>query len=241
MFETGLADAFRNNVTGFLRVLEQARLRGIKQLVYASTSLVYGNVDPPLRESGPTDDLNFYALSKHTMENIARLFYAERGMTSVGLRFMSVYGPRENHKGRMANLVSQFIWDIEAGRAPVIYGSGTQTRDFTSVWDVAAAIERFLARPGDGGARVFNVGAGVATSLNELVERLSAVMGVPVAPVYVPIPVGRAYNRSQVASIDAIRRENGWKPAVSLEAGVREILRLRGWPAGGHPAERAVA
>src|SRR5215831_11016549 len=173
---------------GFLGVLEVARTGGIPSLIYASTSLIYGNVTPPLSESGPIENLNFYSVSKYCMEQIAAMYHAEFGVECVGLRFMSVYGPREKHKGRMANLVSQFIWDIDAGRQPLIYGDGCQTRDFTSVWDVAEMVRLIAESPRRQGATIFNVGSGVATSLNELVAMLSQIMGVPVEPLYVSVP-----------------------------------------------------
>jgi len=231
MFDTDLAGAFANNVMGFMGVLEVARARRIPRVIYASTSLIYGNVTPPLSESGPVENLNFYSVSKYCMEQIAAMYQLEFGMECVGLRFMSVYGPREKHKGRMANLVSQFIWDINAGRHPVIYGDGRQTRDFTAVWDVAEIIRLIAECPRGLGAAVFNVGSGVATSLNQLVAMLSQVMGVPVEPCYVCVPPERrAYNLRQQASLELAARELGYRPSVSLDAGIREILSQQSEP-----------
>ena len=146
MFLEDPARAYTASLGAFLRVLEEARARRVMKILYASTSLIYGNVPLPLVEGGPTDVLNSYALSRLHMEQIARVYETEFALRSVGLRFMSIYGPREDHKGGMANLVSQFIWSIEAGRAPVVYGDGSQTRDFTSVWDVAEEIGRASCR-----------------------------------------------------------------------------------------------
>jgi nucleoside-diphosphate-sugar epimerase len=225
MFDTDLSGAFGNNVLGFLNVLKVANARGVNRVIYASSSLIYGNVPPPLTESGPVDNLNFYSLSKFCMEHIARMYHADFGLECVGLRFMSVYGPREEHKGRMANLVSQFIWDIAAGRKPVVYGDGRQTRDFTSVWDVAQIVRRIAECPHPLGTRVFNVGSGVATSLNELVAMLSKIMDVSVEPKYIPVPrERRAYNLQQQASVELAARELGFRPGVSLSTGIREIL-----------------
>ena len=222
--------AYGTNLTAFLRALEEARARGVRKIVYASSSLVYGNAEVPLAESGPTDVLNSYALSKLHMEQIASMYEVEFGLPSVGLRFMSIYGPREDHKGRLANLVSQFIWSLEAGASPVVYGDGAQTRDFTSVWDAAQAIQRIIEREVPEGTRVLNVGTGVATSVNALVALLSRMMGVPARPEYVPVPGGRAYNLRQRASLERIAAATGYSPSVTLEQGVAEILRVRGWP-----------
>lgn len=227
MFATDLSGAFSNNVLGFLRILEIARSRHIGRVLYASSALVYGNVPNPLRESGPTDTLNFYALSKSVMENIAAMYHSEFGMECVGLRFMSIYGPREAHKGRMANLVSQFIWDIASGRRPVLYGDGRQTRDFTSVWDVAEIIRLVVECSRPLGASLFNVGTGIATSLNDLVFMLSQMMGTSVAPKYIPVPEERhAYNLEQLASLELAARELGYSPRIRLREGVSELLRL---------------
>ena len=228
MFPDNLVACFDNNILGFIRVLEFARRSGARRVVFASTSSVYGNVDPPLREEGPLDIPNFYAVSKYGMEQIARMFHLQYGLEVIGLRFMSVYGPREDHKGTFANLVSQFIWDVEAGRSPTIYGDGSQTRDFTNVWDVARAIERVLAHPGPLGAGVFNVGTGRGTPVNELVTLLGELTGREVRPRHIDNPVKSGYVRQQIADISRIRAQLGWEPEVSLRDGVREILELRG-------------
>ena len=221
--------AYSTNLATFLRALEEARARAVKKIVYASTSLIYGNVEVPQAESGPTDVLNSYALSKLHMEQVARMYEIERGVPSIGLRFMSIYGPREDHKGRLANLVSQFIWSLEEGRPPVVYGDGSQTRDFTSVWDVAQAIQRVIERDLPAGMRVLNVGTGVATSVNAMVDLIAHVMGVSVRPEYVPVPGGRRYNLRQQASLERIAAATGYAPSVTLEEGVAEILRVRGF------------
>jgi UDP-glucose 4-epimerase len=227
MFPADICGCFHNNIEGFLRVLEYARLRGASRVVYASTSSIYGNVTPPLREDGEMDIPNFYAVSKYCMEQLARMYSIQYGLEVVGLRFMSVYGPREDHKGRFANLVSQFIWDIEQGRAPVVYGDGSQTRDFTNVWDIAEAIRLVLDSPENLGHTIFNVGTGTGTPVNDLVNVLSELMGRPVEPQHVPNPVATGYVLQQVASLDRIQRVLGYRPSVSLRDGVKEILDLR--------------
>jgi UDP-glucose 4-epimerase len=227
MFPADLAGCFQNNVIGFIRVLDYARASGSRRVIYASTSSVYGNVTPPLREDGELDIPNYYAVSKYCMEQIARMHHLMHGQDAVGLRFMSVYGPREDHKGHFANLVSQFIWDVEAGRSPVVYGDGTQTRDFTNVGDIAQAILRVIEYPEDLGSTIFNVGTGESIPVNELVATLSELMGREIVPQHIPNPVGTGYVLQQVASIDRIRRVLGYEPSISLREGIREILDLR--------------
>lgn len=238
LFNRDLVDAFGNNTGSFLRLLEKARINRIPRVIYASTSLIYGNTPLPLNESGSLEPLNFYALSKYTMEAIAQMYESQFGIACTGLRFMSVYGPREDHKREMANLVSQFIWAAEAGKAPVVYGDGSQTRDFTSVWDVAQAIELILRHPDPLTHRIFNVGTGQATALNQLLRLLSQLMGAVISPEYVPVPSCTPYNQYQLASLELIEHELGYKPSVTLEQGIEEILALRGLREEIHRAHR---
>lgn len=232
MFPADTAGCFHNNVIGFIRVLEFARMNGVDRVIYASTSSVYGNSNPPLREDGELDLPNFYAVSKYCMEQIARMYALQYRLEVVGLRFMSVYGPREDHKGRFANLVSQFIWEVEAGRRPIVYGDGNQTRDFTNVADIAQAIRLILDAPNALGSAVFNVGTAQATSVNRLIVLLAELMGREIQPENIPNPVETGYVRQQLASIDRIQRVLGYQPAVTLKDGIQEILSLRRTPAG---------
>ncbi len=228
MFPDNLVECYRNNILGFIRVLDFARVCGARRVIYASTSSVYGNVTPPLREDGDLDLPNFYAVSKYCMEEIARMYTLQYPQVeTIGLRFMSVYGPREDHKGIYANLVSQFIWDVEAGRAPVIYGDGTQSRDFTNVGDIAQAIQRVLEHPEPLGYTIFNVGTSHDTNLNDLVQLLSGLMDVPVTPEYIPNPVKKGYVRQQLANLDRISSTLGYQPTISLREGIQEILETR--------------
>ncbi|MGV3722189.1 MAG: NAD-dependent epimerase/dehydratase family protein [Actinomycetota bacterium] len=227
MFPDNLAACFQNNVVGWIRVLDYARACGARRVAFASTSSVYGNVDPPLREDGPLELPNFYAVSKYCMEQIGQMYHQQYGLEVVGLRFMSVYGPREDHKGHFANLVSQFIWAVEDGQAPVVYGDGEQSRDFTNVRDIAQAIRRVIEHPTPLGSTVFNVGTAEPTTVNELLAILSELMERPVRPQHIPNPVHTGYVRQQICNIDRIRRALGFQPSVSLREGISEILQVR--------------
>ena len=227
MFPADLAGCFHNNIEGFIRVMDHARDCGAKRVLYASTSSVYGNVTPPLREDGELDLPNFYAVSKYCMEQLARMYFLQHGLEVIGFRFMSVYGPREDHKGRFANLVSQFIWDVEAGRSPIVYGDGAQTRDFTNVGDIIQALRRALESPQPLGHSVFNVGTGTGTPVNELVELLGELMERRVQAEHIVNPVKSGYVQNQIASIDYVSATLGYEPSISLRAGVEEILAWR--------------
>lgn len=227
MFSSDLIGSFQNKIIGFLRVLEYARRQGCRRIVYASSALVYGNAPIPLQEEGPLNILSFYATAKYCLESIAHTYSLKYGMDIIGVRLMSIYGLREDHKKNLANLVSQFIWDIEEGKRPIIYGNGTQTRDFTNVQDVARAFQLILEYSKPLGSMIFNVGTGKAISLNDLLGLLSELMGVSVQPSYIPNPLGENYNQLQVASLERITHILGYQPSILLHDGINEILMFR--------------
>jgi UDP-glucose 4-epimerase len=127
------------NIMGFMNVMEAAKRNKVKRVVYASSSSLYNGLPTPYRESDNVRPKTFYESSFYCREVIAQTYYLESGLDSIGLRYFSVYGPNERHKGRFANNISQFLWDMAERKNPVIYGDGSQTRDFTFVEDVVQA------------------------------------------------------------------------------------------------------
>ncbi len=227
MFSEDLVGAFRNNVIGHLNVLEYARGAGARKVLFASTSSIYGNNPVPLHEEQPVTPPNYYAVSKHCQEELSHVYSADHGLEIIGFRFMSVYGLHEEHKGRFANLVSQFIWGMEQGRSPVLYGDGTQTRDFTNARDLVRAFQLAMETERRFGFTVFNVGTSEAINLVELVGTLNRLMGTRLPPTLIENPVRSGYVRQQQADLSRIESALGYRPTVSLEAGVREILAYR--------------
>jgi UDP-glucose 4-epimerase len=222
MFLKNLNEAVSVNVNGFINILDAARKNDVKRVIYASTSSIYGNIKGPLREDMKTIPPNFYAASKLMDEFIADIYYKEYGLESIGLRYMSVYGPNEKGKGLFANMVSQFLWSMQKGKRPVIYGDGKQTRDFVFVKDVVQA--NILAmKKKKIGHEIFNVGTGRATTLNELVKILNKILGKNIKPLYVKNPV-KNYIYTQLADITKIKKMLGYQPRYSLEDGIKYIL-----------------
>jgi UDP-glucose 4-epimerase len=128
------------NIMGFMNVMEAAKRNNVKKVIYASSSSLYNGLPTPYRESDNIRPKTFYESSFYCRETIAQTYRLEYGLESIGLRYFSVYGPNEKHKGRFANNISQFIWDMAENRkSPVIYGDGSQSRDFTFVEDVVQA------------------------------------------------------------------------------------------------------
>jgi UDP-N-acetylglucosamine 4-epimerase len=165
-----------SNVTGFVHILNHARLAGVKRVVYASSSAVYGDAeDLPAREDRIGRPLSPYAVSKRMNEQYAEVFERCYGLVSVGLRYFNVFGPRQDPQGAYAAVIPRWIAALLKHREVEIYGDGETSRDFCHVDNIVHA--NVLAATADlpsSGPRVFNVGLGRATSLNELFQSLRA-------------------------------------------------------------------
>ena len=224
MHEDDPARGARVNVEGFVNAVDQARRAGCETVVYASTSSVYGGHTEPVAEDDPVAANTAYEASKLARERYAEYFGHHYGLSLAGMRLFSVYqgfGGAEAHKGGYANLVSQFADAVAAGESPVVYGDGSQTRDFVHVDDVVRALVD-AAEAGLHG--VYNVGTGRSHSLNELVDRLNDVLGTDVDPEYVENPIDEAvYVHDTCADWTKLRETTGWTPEVDLEAGLRRV------------------
>src|SRR3989338_8518648 len=170
---------------------------------------------------------NFYAATKYAQEKTSHIFSNLHGMEIIAFRFMSVYGTHEEHNGKFANVLTQFIWGIEQKKNPVIYGDGTQTRDFTHVRDIIQAFRLTLETPKQFGFAVFNVGTAKEVSMNKVITTINRVMGTAYNPVYIENPITKGYITNQQADLTKITRELGYQPKVTLEDGIREIVEFR--------------
>ena len=214
----------RVNVEGFVNVVEQARQDGCETIVYASTSSIYGDRTEPSPESMDVEANTGYEASKLARERYAEYFHNHYGLSTAGLRFFSVYQGyegAEGHKGEYANVIAQFADDIAHGRAPKLYGDGTQTRDFTHVSDVVSAIERTAEEQLQG---IYNVGTGRQISFNQLVELLNDVLDADVDPEYVENPIPESvYVHDTMADATKLREATGWEPHIDLEEGLEQV------------------
>ena len=219
MFIPDPREGVEANILGFLNILEAARRFDIEKVVYASTSSIYNILPPPHREDMNVKPRTFYEYSLWMREHAARIYHDLYRIETIGLRYFSIYGPREQHKGKYANIISQFIWKIMKGEPPVIYGDGTQTRDFTYVKDVAEANIIALEKKGIGG-EVFNIGTGRETSFNQIVELINRFLGTNIKPKYVPNPIKNYVYRTQADTTKA-EKVLGFKAKTDLETGVK--------------------
>jgi len=208
------------NLKGFLNVVDAAR-RYDFPVVYATTSSLYSRCPPPHRESLLVSPSSFYEYSFYARELAAKIYAELYGLKLVGLRYFSVYGPHEEHKGRYANNITQFLWAMMKGISPVIYGDGTQTRDFTYVDDVVEA--NILAMVSNLKGEVLNVGTGKATSFNEIVAILNRRLGLKIMPTYAPNSIENYIMHTQ-ADTSKAEKVLGFKAKIKLEEGIEKTI-----------------
>lgn len=206
-------------INGFISVLETARRRG-SRLVYASSSSLYSGLLPPHREDMTILVSDYYTEARLAMERMAELYHCLFGVPSVGMRFFSVYGPREESKKQYANMVSQFLWQMRRGEEPVIYGDGGQTRDFTHVDDIVRALRLAMASDYQG---VLNVGTGRACSFNEVIGMINAQLGTDIKQKYIENPI-KNYVRDTLADTGKCREVLGFQSRISLEEGIGRLV-----------------
>ena len=208
------------NATGTLKVLLTARDCGVKKVVYASSSSVYGDTPVlPKREDMTPNPLSPYAVTKLAGENYCQVFRQVYGLSTVSLRYFNVYGPRQDPESPYAAVIPKFASRIRSGQPPVIYGDGLQTRDFTFVGDAVAA--NILAAETDA-CGVFNVATGNRITLNELADLVTDLMGSAIAPVHAAERPGDI--KHSLADISRAR-SFGYVPRHDIRSGLAETLR----------------
>jgi len=210
------------NITGTLNVLLAARDAGVKRVVYASSSSVYGETPVlPKSEDLTPKPLSPYALSKLTGEHYSSVFKHVYGFEIVSLRYFNIFGPRQDPESQYAAVVPRFITALLEGRAPVVYGDGLQSRDFTYVENVVSA--NLLASEAEGVAgRAFNVACGGRYSLLDLLARIKEALGSGIDAIHEEPRAGDV--RDSQASIEDAQRELGYQVSVRFEEGLRRTV-----------------
>jgi nucleoside-diphosphate-sugar epimerase len=207
------------NVGGTMNVLIAAREKGVKRVVLASSSAVYGDTGAvPQREDFVPDPMSPYGASKIAGEYYLSCFYHLHGMETVRLRYFNVFGPRQNPKSQYAAVIPRFIDRILDGKEIHIYGDGEQTRDFVFVKNVARVNLLACTSPNAPG-KVFNIASENTVSVNELAQILAKMAGKEVKIVHdAPIPGEIRYSMSDITRA---RHELGFEPLVSFEEGLK--------------------
>jgi len=212
---------FQVNIGGTFNVLLAAKKYGVERVVYTSSASVYGNPRYlPINEDDCPSTLNPYAASKLSGENYCSAFYESYNVPVVVLRYSNVYGVNQSPLNPYCGVISKFFDRLMNGQAPQIHGDGEQTRDFTYVSDVVEATLLAALSPKAEGA-VFNVGSGKETSINEMINLMIELTGLPISVVYMD---KRDIDniRRRVLNIEKIRRVLRWEPTVTLKNGLEK-------------------
>ncbi len=209
-------------VTGTVTLLDAARQAGVRRLVYAGSSSIYGDQpNSSKRESDPPAPISPYGAAKLAAEYYCRAFTATYGFETVTVRYFNVFGPRQDPGSPYSAVIPLFITAILAGRRPVVYGDGGQSRDFTYVGNVVHANLLAADAPGVAG-RVFNVANGRSTTLLELLDALNQLLGTKVEAEFAPPRPGDI--RESMADITLARQLLGYESQVGLHEGLRRSI-----------------
>jgi UDP-glucose 4-epimerase len=216
--------AFEVNVRGTFNVLEACVANQVKQLVYSSSASVYGDaLEEPMDESHPYNNWTFYGATKVAGEQMVRAFHRRYGLPGVGLRYMNVYGPRQDYRGAYIAVIMKILDHLDQGRPPVVYGDGSQAYDFVYVEDAARA--NVCALKSDIPINFYNIGRGVKTSIKELAGLILKIQGSHLPITYEPL--GQTFVTNRVGNPAAAERDLGFTWAVDLEDGLRRLIEWR--------------
>jgi nucleoside-diphosphate-sugar epimerase len=207
------------NVTGTLNVLLAARDAGVRRVLYTSSSSVYGaNAELPKHEAMTPLPISPYAVSKLAGEGYCRVFGEVYGLEAVAIRLFNVFGPRQDPRSNYAAVIPRFITSLLAGRPPVLFGDGEQSRDFTFVQNVVDAVLLAIGAEDVRGG-VYNVACGESCTLNDLVDQLRRLTGADIEPIHEPDRPGDI--RHSLADISRAGCAFGYRPGVGLGEGLQ--------------------
>lgn len=216
--------AFHVNVEGTFNVLEACVNNQIKKLIYSSSASVYGDaLEIPMTEDHPYNNKTFYGATKIAGEHMARAYYHRYGLNYVGLRYMNVYGARQDYKGAYIAVIMKILDRLDQGLSPILYGDGSQSYDFIYVSDVARA--NICALKSDATDANYNVGSGLPTSLKELTEMILEIRGSKLLIQYEP--AGQTFVTNRVGDVKKAREEINFEAKVSLREGLKQLIEWR--------------
>jgi UDP-glucose 4-epimerase len=216
--------AFDVNIRGSFNVFEACVDARVERLVYSSSASVYGDaVEEPMTEDHPFNFENFYGATKVAGEAMLRALHHRFGLVYAGLRYMNVYGPRQDYRGAYIAVIMKMLDSIDRGEPLVVYGDGSQAYDFVYVGDCATAnVCAMKAETVDG---FYNVGTGVRTTIKEVAELLLEITGSEVGIRYEP--EGVTFVKNRIGSADRARAEIGFEARVPLRQGLTNLIEWR--------------
>ena len=210
------------NVGGTLNILVAAGEKGVKRVIYASSSSVYGDTPTlPKHEEMPTNPLSPYALQKYVGEHYCRLFYQLYGLETISLRYFNIFGPKQDPNSLYSAVIPKFIDALLQGHPPVIFGDGEQSRDFTYIENVVQANLLAMSAEHVHGEAI-NIACGKRISLNQLLNVLKEILGSKISPVYQEPRMGDV--KHSLADIRKGKEIVGYEPAVGVEIGLRKTV-----------------
>lgn len=231
--------AFKVNVEGTFNVLEACVKTGVERLVYSSSASVYGDaVQEPMGEDHPFNNQNFYGATKIAGEAMTTAYCHRYGLNAVGLRYMNVYGPRQDYRGAYIAVIMKMLDAIDRGEGPTIMGDGSEAFDFVAVEDCAKA--NVCAMKADTRGAYYNVGTGTRTSLREIAERLVNLTGCNQPIRYAPRSQATLV-RNRIGDPRKAAREIGFSADIDLDEGLRRLIAWRRADIAAVEARRAQA
>jgi len=218
MFYESPIHSSKVNLIGTLNILEVAKLNKVRKVVYATTSSLYGNCEMPFTEDkfGIT---TFYPLTKYVNELYAKLYTKEGWIETTGCRFFSVYGKNEGHKGKYANFLTQFIWNMLENKSPTVYDDGKQTRDFTHVSDICRGLIASMECK-EANGKVINLGTGEETNILDMIAIINKFLGKEIKPTYLDNPI-KGYVKYTKSDTTLMRDLLKFEPNIKLEDGIK--------------------
>tara|TARA_B100000963_G_scaffold36909_1_gene27491 strand:+ start:254 stop:1246 length:993 start_codon:yes stop_codon:yes gene_type:complete len=216
--------AFDVNIKGTFNILEACVQQGVKRLVYSSSASVYGDaMYEPMDEEHPFNSQNFYGATKIAGEAMARAYFHRYKLSFVGLRYMNVYGPRQDYHGAYIAVIMKMLDNLDKGNPPVLYGDGSQAYDFVYVGDCAKA--NICAMKADTVDQFYNVGTGIRTSVKELAEKILHNTGSKLSIEYEPS--GLTFVKNRIGCPKKAETEIGFKSSISLDEGLSKLIEWR--------------
>ncbi len=216
--------AFDVNIRGTFNVLEACVNNKIKKLIYSSSASVYGDaVEIPMTEDHSFNNKTFYGATKIAGEQMCRAFYHRYGLNYIGLRYMNVYGARQDYRGAYIAVIMKILDRLDQGLPPIVYGDGSQAYDFIYVTDCAAA--NVCSLKADVTDRFYNVGRGIQTTIKELAKVILEIIGSDLKIQYEP--GGTTFVTNRVGCPKRAEAEIGFKANVELKEGLEKLIEWR--------------
>jgi len=221
--------AFDVNIAGTFNVIEACVQSDVKRLVYSSSASVYGDaVTEPMEEDHPYHNTTFYGASKIAGEHMCRSLYhrykdTEQAFDYVGMRYMNVYGPRQDYRGAYIAVIMKMLDRIDRGLPPIVYGDGSQAYDFIFVRDCARA--NVCAMKSNATDNFYNVGRGIKTTIKELAELVLELTNPSLQIEY--NPAGQSFVKNRIGSTTNARHDLGFEAKTELREGLKQLIEWR--------------